>query len=253
MKNVEVKYSSYQTSIKQALYTIKARNVLSKQSRVLVKPNLVNATPHPVTTPVECCAAIIDYIRSCSDADIVVAEGSGDKSMETSEIFEALGYNQLIKEYDIQLVDLNECALTTRSNPFCEIFPEIHLPKIAFTHYLISVPVLKAHSLSDITGTLKNMIGFAPPKYYSGKHGVWKKSVFHKDIHQAITELNAYITPDLTLMDASTGLAEYHLGGRCCNPPANKIIAGYDPVTVDRKAAALLGLDWKTIPHLKTV
>ena len=250
MEIAEVEYSSYRTSVKNALDNIKARKSLAGQAKVLIKPNLVNATPHPVTTPVECCMAIIDYVRTCSNADIVVAEGCGDNSRETSEVFELLGYNSLVKEYGIQLVDLNESALTTRKNHLCRIFPEIYFPEIAFTHYIISVPVLKAHSLSTITGTLKNMIGFAPPKYYSGAYGVWKKSVFHKDIHQAIKELNSYRTPDLTLMDASTGLKEYHLGGRCCNPPANKIIAGYNPVTVDRKAATLLGVDWKTIPHL---
>ena len=51
-------------------------------------------------------------------------------------------------------------------------------------------------------------------------------------------------------MDASIGLADYHLGGRICDPPVNKLIAGFDPQKVDRKAAGLLGLDWRTIPHL---
>ncbi len=69
-------------------------------------------------------------------------------------------------------------------------------------------------------------------------------------MHQSILDLNKYRTPDLTLLDASTGMAEYHLGGPQCEPPVNKILAGFNPVEVDRKAAELLGLDWKTIPHL---
>ncbi len=130
------------------------------------------------------------------------------------------------------------------------VFPEMYLPEILFTHYLVSVPVLKAHSFSKITGTLKNMIGAAPPKHYSGKYGSWKKAVFHGDMHASITELNLYRTPDLSLMDATIGLPEFHLGGRQCDPPMNKLIAGFDPLEVDRKAAELLGFDWHGINHL---
>ena len=52
---------------------------------------------------------------------------------------------------------------------------------------------------------------------------------------------------------AVTGLADYHLGGRECSPPVNKLIGGTDPVEVDREAASLLGLDWRGISHLDWV
>ena len=125
------------------------------------------------------------------------------------------------------------------------------LPEIAFTHYIISVPVLKAHSFSDITGTLKNMMGFPPPKFYSGQYGTWKKAVFHQNMHQSIKDLCRYIKPDLTVMDATIGLSDFHLGGAHCSPPINRIIAGFDPFEVDRCGAGHLGFDWRDIPHLK--
>ena len=53
-----------------------------------------------------------------------------------------------------------------------------------------------------------------------------------------------------TIMDASIGLADYHLGGACCSPPVNKILAGFDPVEIDRMAAGFLNLNWKHIRHL---
>ena len=94
------------------------------------------------------------------------------------------------------------------------------------------------------------MIGFAPPKFYSGRFGGWKKSVFHQNLQQAIIDLNLHRSSDLSLIDASLGLADFHLGGRHCSPAVKKIIAGFNPVEVDRLAAQLLGLDWKQIPHL---
>ena len=245
-----VDFTSYHESVPTAFEKIDAGKTLAKQSAILIKPNLINATPHPVTTSAACCEAVIKYIRSCSSASIVIAEGCGDASLETDNIFNLLGYKDLAEKYDIPLVDLNGASLKKLENKNLEIFPEIYLPQIAFTHFIISLPVLKAHSIAAITGTLKNMIGFAPPKYYSGNFGGWKKSVFHKNMHQAIVDLNRYRQPDLSLIDASIGLADFHLGGRHCSPPTKKIVAGSNPVKVDRRAAQLLGLDWKHIPHL---
>lgn len=251
MALAKIEFTSYDESVKKAFDEINAKDILADQSSILIKPNLVNASPHPVTTPAQCCKAIIKYIWSCSKADIVIAEGCGDSSLETTDIFKQLGYIKMAERYGISLIDLNASPLRGLENTDCPCFPEIYLPEIAFTHFIISVPVLKAHSYSIITGTMKNMIGFAPPKYYSGTFGTWKKAAFHEDMHQAIIDLNRYRQPDMTLMDATVGLADFHLGGRKCHPPVNMLLAGFDPVEVDREAAMLLGIDWGRIPHLK--
>jgi uncharacterized protein (DUF362 family) len=245
-----IDFSTFHESVPAVLDLIGAEKTLAEQSSILIKPNLVNDSPHPITTSPDFCEAVVRYAQSCTRAEIIIAEGCGDASMETDEIFRRLGYENLSKKYNIQLIDLNHSPLKRLENSDCPFFPEMFLPEIALTSFIISLPVLKAHSLSAITGTMKNMMGFAPPQYYSGKFGVWKKAVFHENIHQAIIDLNRYRSPDLSLIDGSVGLSEYHLGGPCCNPPVNKILAGYDPLEVDRKAAAFLNLDWKQIPHL---
>ena len=247
-----VEFSNYTESVKKAFDIIGAGAILAKEKKILIKPNLVNSSPYPVTTPPECCEAVIRYLKDCTDADLIIAEGCGDKDLETDDIFRLLGYSKMAEKYNIPLKDLNYEPLKKLSNPDCPVFPEMYLPKIAFTHYIISVPVLKAHSLAEVTGSLKNIMGFAPPEHYSGEFGIWKKSVFHNNMHQSILDLNRYRTPDLTLMDASTGLSGFHLGGPECEPPINKILAGFNPIDLDRKAAELLGLDWKTIPHLSS-
>jgi len=250
MSLATVDFSTYHESISLTLDKIGAKEALARQSAILIKPNLTNASRHPVTTSVECCEAVVEYVRSCSRADIIIAEGPGDPSLETEEIFDLLGYRRMAVREGIPLVDLNAAPLKKLKNKDCSVFPEMYLPEIAFTHFIISVPVLKAHSLATMTGTLKNMMGFAPPEYYSGKFGVWKKAAFHENMHQAIIDLNRYRRADLSLMDATIGLADHHLGGPRCNPPINKIIAGFNPLEVDRAAATILGLDWKRIPHL---
>ena len=242
--------TSYSESVHNALNNLEVKSVIASQKTIMIKPNLVNASPYPVTTPPECCAAIISYIRSISDIPIVIGEGTGDASLETDDVFRTLGYQKLSKKMNVPLLDLNHAPLKRLRNNNCKVFKEMYLPECVFEHYLISVPVLKAHSLSQLTGTLKNMMGIAPPKYYSGKYGVWKKAVFHNRMHDSIVDLNQYRTPDLTVMDAGIGLPEFHLGGRECNPPLKKILAGFDPLLLDRTAAGLLDMDWKSIKHL---
>ncbi len=245
-----VAFTTWDQSVTQALNAINACEILAKQSNILLKPNLVNSSPHPVTTSPDCCEAVIAYIQKCSKAEIVIGEGCGDNALETDQVFASLGYNDLAQQYSVALIDLNHAPLKRLNNANCRIFPEIYLPEIAFTHYIVSLPVLKAHSLSDFTGGLKNMIGFAPPEYYRGRFGSWKKAQFHNNLHEAIIELNSCRKADMVLMDASVGLSDFHLGGPVCNPPVNRIIAGYDPLEVDRLSAGLLNLDWRNIHHL---
>lgn len=249
---VTIPFTTYAEAVGRALDAIGAPAVLRRQNAILIKPNLVTMDPHPVTTPAACCAAIIDYIRTCSDAAIVIAEGCGDARRETAEIFAALGYERLAARYGVPLIDLNHAPLVRCVAESCPVFPEMMLPEIAFSHFIVSVPVLKAHSLAAMTGTLKNMMGFVPPAHYSGRGGFWKKAVFHLRLQQSIIDLNRHRTPDLTVLDAAIGLAEQHLGGARCDPPVNRIVAGFDPLAVDREAARLLGLAWRTIGHLCT-
>ena len=247
---VTVEFESFEASVPEVLDALGAREIFAAQTNILIKPNLINDSPPPVTTPAACCEALVRYIRDCSDAAITIGEGCGSATLETDTVFDRLGYRDMARSLGVELLDLNNAPLVTRSEPGCDVFREMHLPEIVFTHYLVSVPVLKAHSLADITGTLKNMMGIAPPEHYGGRYGSWKKAVFHGKMHESIVDLNRYRTPDITLMDASIGLADFHLGGAHCSPPVGKLLAGLDPLEIDRHAASLLRFDWHSIPHL---
>jgi len=250
MHVIEQEFISYRDTVPAVLDALGAADVLRRQACVLLKPNLVMASAPPVTTPVACIEALIDYVRGCSLARIIVAEGCGAADYDTAHCFDVLGYTAMADRLDVQLLDLNTAPTVALNNAKGRVFPVFHLPRIATEAYIVSVPVLKAHSLSEITGTLKNMMGFAPPRHYQ-KGGHWKKSAFHARLHEAIVELNRYCTPDLTLLDATVGLRDYHLGGATCVPPIGKLLASFDPVAIDRRAAALLGRDWRTIAHLR--
>jgi uncharacterized protein (DUF362 family) len=245
------KFKSWQQSVPALLRAAGLIEKLPPRKPVLIKPNLVEAMAPPITTPVELIAALIDYIQTQSpETRIIIGEGCGSLSYDTLHCFAELGYVVMARERGVELVDLNHAPLIRRAREECHRWPEMHLPEIVYDSFLISVPVLKAHSLALVTLTMKNMMGLAPPCYYQ-QGGSWQKSAFHNRIQEAILDLNRYRTPDFTLLDASIGLQEAHLWGPTCSPPPNRLAAGCDPVALDAFGTGLLGKDWRDVAHIQ--
>ncbi|MBE0583239.1 MAG: DUF362 domain-containing protein [Desulfofustis sp.] len=225
-------------------------DALAGQRQVLIKPNLVEALQPPITTPAGLITVLVDYLLAArDDLRVIVGEGTGSLAYDTGHCYKRLGYLPLGERQRVELLDLNlepACLLT---NPACSRWPELYLPRILFESLLISVPVLKAHSMSGVTLTMKNMMGCAPPAHYQA--GGWGKSAFHRHLDQAVFDLNRYRTPDFTILDASVGMAKAHLWGPTCSPPINKVAAAYDPVAIDAYGTTLLQRSWRDIGHIR--
>jgi uncharacterized protein (DUF362 family) len=100
--------------------------------------------------------------------------------------------------------------------------------------FIVSLPVLKSHSICGLTGALKNQLGFL---------SVAEKSRLHagNDVHRIIAELNQVIVPDLFIVDAVQTMIttnEARHGGK----PASLgyMIAGTDPLSLDVSGFELL-------------
>lgn len=238
---------TYAETVRSVLEALGAGAVLAKEDRILLKPNLIEARSSPVTTDVKCVEALVAYCMEVSAARIVVADGSG--GCETSECFGRLGYERLREEYGVELVDLNLSETVTLSDPSNLFLKRFHIPKILLDCYLVSIPVLKAHSMSGVTLGMKNMIGAAPERYY-GVGGHYKKWGLHEKLDRAIMEINKFRRADLTLIDAAVGMATAHLWGPMCDPPVGKLIASFDPVAADKVGCDLLGKDWRRVEHI---
>ena len=244
-------FTSWQESVPHLLAATGLTERLAAEKLILIKPNLVEPLKPPITTPVALIAEMVDFIHAHHpQLEIIIGEGSGSSSQNTLQIFEALGYSRLAGLEQVSLMDLNEAPLVHKQNNNCSRWPEMHLPRIVFESFLISVPVLKAHSLAGVTLTMKNMIGLAPPEHYQ-QGGSWKKASFHQRIQEAVFDLNRYRTPDFTLLDATIGMQEAHLWGPTCNPPPNCLAASFDPVAVDSYGCDLLGIKWDSIGHIR--
>ena len=244
-------FTSWQESVQRLLPATGLIDRIASEKTILIKPNLVEPKKPPITTPVELVAALVSFIHEAHPhLEIIIGEGCGSSSQNTWQIFETLEYKKLADLDHVCLMDLNEAPLAHRQNKNCSRWPEMYLPRIVFESFLISVPVLKAHSLAGVTLTMKNMIGLAPPVHYQ-QGGSWKKASFHQQIQEAVFDLNRYRSPDFTLLDATIGMQEAHLWGPTCDPPPNRLAASFDPVAVDSYGCGLLGIKWDTIGHVR--
>ncbi|MDH3330537.1 MAG: DUF362 domain-containing protein [Desulfobulbaceae bacterium] len=246
-------FRSFEQSLPPLLSAAELDRELTKNGArtILIKPNLVEALAPPITTPVNLIENLVMYLQKITDTPIIIGEGCGAMHYETRHSFEELGYTDLSARLGIELIDLNDAELV-RLKKNCRRWPEMYLPRIALESFLISVPVLKAHSIAGVTLTMKNMMGLVPPSHYRQGNS-WKKSAFHHRIQDAVADLNRYRTPDFTVLDASVGMAEAHLWGPACDPPVNILAAGYDPVAIDSYGSSLLHRKWQNIGHIRTL
>jgi uncharacterized protein (DUF362 family) len=188
-----------------------------------------------VTTSVQAVAAVYRYCRAYTNAPILIGEGCG--SGRTCEVFGALGYTDFAKREGIRLEDFNEAETVELRNPDALQWKCFHLPRIAREAFVISIPVLKDHSLTKTTIALKNMFGLAPGRHYGGS---WNKSKLHTpSLDDSIVDVCTYKRPDLAVVDASVALTGGHLSGK--KKALNLILAGFDPVAVDAVGSELLG------------
>ncbi|NIP28520.1 MAG: DUF362 domain-containing protein [Phycisphaerae bacterium] len=240
----KIKFIDYETSVSKALDLIKAAGKLPQKGLVIIKPNLTNSNPPPVTTNVKAVEAVYKYCKSHSKATIAIGEGCGDGI--TIDTFTANGYTDLAEEYGIRLIDFNEEKAIVLKRKDTLQLKKLYIPEIVKDAFIISLPVLKDHCFTATTVAMKNMFGIAPAPYYRGS---WNKSKLHSpSTHKSVVDICLYKKPDLSVVDASVALAGSHLSGESKN--FGLILASFDAVAVDAVSSELLGHDPKDIQYL---
>lgn len=244
-KVARVSFKDYETSIAQGLDLIEAGPRLPQDGLIIIKPNLTNSSPPPVTTPVGAVEAVFRYCKGRTEAEIAIGEGAGQG--RTADVFRALGYVDLAKKYNIELIDFNEAEAVLLEKSEAFQLKQLYMPKIALDAFIISVPVLKDHSFTGTTIAMKNMFGLPPARFYKG---AWNKSKLHSpSTDKSVVDICLYKKPDLSIVDASTVLKGMHLAGT--EEKLNLILASFDPVAIDALGSRLLGHNPNDLEYLR--
>src|SRR4030042_1253025 len=94
-------------NIARALQLIGPQIDLARCHHILIKPNLVSTVRQLAATHVDALRAVLDFVRKDYDGVVSIAEGAA--LAPTMQGYERFGYYDLVKPYNVQLIDLNAC------------------------------------------------------------------------------------------------------------------------------------------------
>ncbi|MHA1596098.1 MAG: DUF362 domain-containing protein [Candidatus Asgardarchaeia archaeon] len=219
--------------------------------KIFIKPNLVSIEPYPTTTHPETLDCILEFLTDVGK-DAVVGDGPAFDFKDKRRIFLEHPLVKVAEKYEIPFLNLYEHDMKVLRS---ERGYKIKLSTVPLRYdYIISLPILKTHSVCKITCALKNVIG-----YFSKRERIMIH-VGLKNINRAIAEANSIIKTNLHIVDAINTMVraqEMRHGGK----PAylGYMFAGKDPVALDsfglsmikRVDAELSGLKPMDILHLR--
>ena len=214
-------------------------------SPLILKPNICTGNDHTgcANVKIEVIEALVDHIlKEDKSIEIRIVE-SDSMSKYADKAFEKYGYRAYVDRLSSQGVNISLNNLSssplTRFNYDGHYFKNPELPVIlADAGAFASVALAKTHSLTMITGALKNLFGLLPRK---------DQSFYHPKIHEVILDLNRMFRSSLCLIDGRVGLEGVISG----NPRSlGCIILGRNPVSVDATMARAMGFDPEKIRHI---
>lgn len=210
-------------------------------NRVLVKPNLLS--PRPIKDAVTTHPAVIEaVVRAVQGAGGIVTIGdcpggqTDQRALERS--YRVSGMADVAKQTGAE-VDYNP-------EPIEVAYPKGHYLKragvaraVATADVVITVPKLKTHSLTGLTGAVKLCLGAVPGRAKTGYHLRYPKV---QDFSGALLDLHDLVRPRLTVMDAVVAMeGDGPSGG---DPRyVGAILASESSLACDVAAASLVGMD----------
>lgn len=214
-------------------------------SSLILKPNICTDNDHTgyANVKVEVIEALVDRIlREDEGIEIRIVE-SDSMSKYADKAFKKYGYSAYVDRLSSQGVNISLENLSNSTlsqvNYDGYYFKSPELPAILVdAETFASVALAKTHSLTMITGALKNMFGLLPRK---------DQAFYHPSIHEVILDLNRMFRSSICLIDGRTGLEGVISG----NPRSlGCIILGKNPVSVDATMARAMGFDPEKIRHI---
>lgn len=207
-----------------------------KDKNILVKPNLLGAFPpeRGVTTDPRIISAIVKELKRYKPKAIIVGDNSGSihfdpfKIAKTTGILEASDgcYRNIAEE----IVEVKVAS---------KFIDKLFISKIVQeADYVINVPKFKTHSLTTISGAIKNMFGIIPGGKKAALHTL-NRGV--EEFAELLVDIYQIRIPDLNIMDAIIGME----GSGPTNGKIriiNKIISSDNGISLDSVMTAMMGL-----------
>lgn len=223
---------------------------LAASRKVIIKPNLVSVyhksgmthDDYPESTDPRVLDAVVEWVQQFH-SHIVIAESSG-KPMPTATSFHISGIDRIAKYRKTQLTALELCPVRRYLLPKARVMKEILIPEpfvgvAEGKDFYISVPKLKTNLYTQVTLGFKNAMGVIPYSLRERNHNYL--------IDEKLADMLYILKPDLTLIDGLIG-GEGNTPAPVDPVDTRLLIAGTDPVAVDRIGTRVMGFDPDAIP-----
>jgi len=281
-----VKGDTRANNIEEALRLIESEIDIEGKKNVFIKVNFVSTHNQLAATHVDSVRALLRFLRQRYSGKITIGEST---RVSAHEGYTRFGYLDLIREFDVELLDLNEGEWV-----FLEIYDSALRPltvrfskQVAESDYRIAIGPAKTHDVVIVTLSIKNLVmGSLYRPIQTGTKGATRKllKIGYKflpsslkrlaksgrlgdtaadyiggdmrKIHQGypVHNLNLYLMaeaylPDLGIIDAYIGMEG---DGPLDGDPVSwgVAIASQDPVAADCLAAQLMGFNISDIGYL---
>lgn len=227
-------------------------NIIEKDARILIKPNLLFGTRYETgtTTNPTVLRTLVELIRPItwnialieSNFGIVPIPGSPIPLFrDVEEVFSLPDYDAL-RKLGVRFIDLGKEKQRWLSLTPNNIMDKVRIPADLYEGAtLVNVPALKNHAVTKVTLGLKNLFGLipSPPVRYR----------LHDAISSVLSDLAELFPSIFTVIDGSIGMEG---PCACFGAPAETdlVVASEDIVAADSAAARLMGYNPGTIGHI---
>lgn len=209
---------------------------------VLIKPNVCGGVPGKIGTftSLEVISGITSVLKNKVNR---IAIGEADSSMYIAD--RMLKENKIVdhsEEMNVEIINLSKGEMEEVTVYDGYVLDSIKVSKILTeVTKIISAPIAKTHTTTQITLNLKNMFGILPQR---------KKARLHTKIDPILSDIVKTFPPTLCVIDAIVGLEGF---GPFHGEPIrlDLIVAGDNAVATDAVMANIMGFEPKKIMHLR--
>lgn len=214
---------------------------------VLIKPNLLmkRKPEEATTTHPAVVAGIITCLRNMGITDIVIADSPGGVYAKApiSAIYQASGLVDVAQRCGARLnQDFTSFERPAKNGIKCHSFMLISPVKDA--DYIIDVAKLKTHTMTTLSGAVKNLFGTIP--------GLMKPELHFRfpdkdDFSNMLIDLCEVVKPNLCIVDAITSMEG---DGPSGGTPRNTglLLASKSPYNMDVALCTLIDLPFTDVP-----
>ena len=150
------------------------------------------------------------------------------------------GLDRVCREYGVEWVNMSRGRFVLVEDPSRLVLKRVHIPEILTRAELVTIPLMKTHNKTVITGAIKNQWGCLQTLRHN----------YHPVLNEALVDINTLVRPRFAVMDATIGLEGD--GPKSGRPrEVGLVLASSDIVALDAVAARIMGFDPASIAHLQ--